>query len=92
VRTINRAQCGQCGQGAFFRRLSDCNKAFIRERVVSFNTTFWLLTKQVEAASPGLKIIVPDIFAVFDAALTNAASYGLTNALDISGNPTERTG
>ena len=87
VRTIIAPNVVNVAKAPFFAGFSTGNKAFIRARVVSFNTNFLALTKQVEVASPGLKIIVPDIFAVFDAALTNAASYGLTNALDTGGNP-----
>jgi phospholipase/lecithinase/hemolysin len=61
-------------------------KAFVRQRVVSFNTSYATMMQQIQATSPGLKIYVPDMFGIFDAAVTNAAAYGLTNAL-YSGQP-----
>jgi len=36
-----------------------------------------------------LNIVVPDMFSIFDSAHTNAAAYGLTNALDVFGNTTD---
>ncbi|MBW8864631.1 MAG: hypothetical protein JF609_06855 [Verrucomicrobia bacterium] len=57
------------------------SRAFVRQRIISFNTNYVALLNQVQAASPGLKIYMPDMFGIFDAGLTNSAAYGLTNAV-----------
>ncbi|HEV2693121.1 MAG TPA: hypothetical protein VG347_09530, partial [Verrucomicrobiae bacterium] len=36
-------------------------KAFVRQRIISFNTNYLALLKQIEAASPGLRIVKPDM-------------------------------
>ena len=62
---------------------------FVRQRIMSFNTNFVAMLKQIAADTnhyPGLTICVPDIFNLLDNVLTNAAAYGLTNALDLYGN------
>jgi len=63
-------------------------KAFVRQRIVNFNTNYLAMMQQIESSCPGLKIVVPDIFGILDAAVTNAASYGLTNAV-VNGEPTD---
>jgi len=55
--------------------------AFVRQRVISFNTNYAAMLKQISAGSPGLTIYVPDLFSLLNNVLTNAAAYGLTNAL-----------
>lgn len=55
-------------------------RAFVRQRISSFNTNYAAMLKQIASNSPGLKIISPDIFGLLDNVMTNAASYGLTNA------------
>jgi phospholipase/lecithinase/hemolysin len=55
-------------------------RAFVRQRIINFNTSFANMLAQVGAASPGLKIYSPDIFTLLDNVITNAAAYGLTNA------------
>ena len=55
-------------------------RAFVRQRIINFNTNFAAMLAQVAASSPGLKIYTPDIFSLLDSVITNAASYGLTNA------------
>ena len=56
-------------------------KSFIRQRVVDFNTGFTAMLNQARASLPGITIYAPDFFALLDNMLTNAANYGLTNAL-----------
>jgi phospholipase/lecithinase/hemolysin len=57
------------------------NLAFIRQRVIDFNTAFTTtLMNQLMTNCPGLTIYVPDFFSMLDNMLTNAAAYGLTNA------------
>ena len=64
------------------------DKAFIRSRCNYFNTNLTALMGQMQKLHPDLKIYVPDIFSLLDNVLTNAASYGLTNAL-LSGHTTD---
>ena len=56
-------------------------RAFVRQRVISFNTNYAAMLKQLSASYAGLKIYTPDAFGLFDNVLTNAAAYGLTNAI-----------
>ena len=56
-------------------------KSFIRQRVIGFNTAFTTLLNQAQTTLPGIVIYEPDFFTLLDNVLTNAAAYGLTNAL-----------
>jgi phospholipase/lecithinase/hemolysin len=59
------------------------NKSFIRQRIIDFNTAFTTtLMNRIQTSCPGITIYVPDIFTLLNNVLTNAAAYGLTNALD----------
>jgi phospholipase/lecithinase/hemolysin len=60
---------------------SSANKNFVRQRVVDFNTAFTTLLNQARTSLPGITIYEPDVFSLLDNVLTNAAAYGLTNAL-----------
>ena len=68
------------GSGAAYR-------AFVRQRIISFNTNYAAMLKQFSTNTnyPGLTICAPDIFSLLDDVETNAATYGLTNALNTSG-------
>ena len=57
------------------------DKNFIRQRIIDFNTAFTTLLNQAKTSLPGITIYEPDFFALLDNVLTNAAAYGLTNAL-----------
>ena len=48
---------------------------------VDYNKKFSDTINQARALCPGLKIYAPDFFTLLNNVLTNAASYGLTNAL-----------
>ncbi len=61
-------------------------RAFVRQRIIGFNTNYMAMLNQITAGSPGLRIYVPDVFQLLDNVLTNAAFYGLTNAL-LAGQP-----
>jgi phospholipase/lecithinase/hemolysin len=65
-------------------------RAFVRQQITSFNTNYAAMLKQISANTnyPGLAIYNPDIFSLLDNVLTNAASYGLTNALYDAGEGT----
>ncbi|MGD0252557.1 MAG: SGNH/GDSL hydrolase family protein [Verrucomicrobiota bacterium] len=55
--------------------------AFIRQRIIDFNTAFTTtLMNRLRTNYPGITIYVPDFFSLLDNMLTNAAAYGLTNA------------
>jgi len=56
-------------------------KSFIRARVIDFNTGFAAMLNQARASLPGITIYAPDFYTLLDNMLTNAATYGLTNAL-----------
>jgi phospholipase/lecithinase/hemolysin len=62
--------------------LSSAEKNFIRLRVIAFNTAFTNTLNRARTNCPAIKIYVPDMFALLDNVITNAAYYGLTNALD----------
>ncbi len=64
-------------------------KAFIRQRIVEFNTAYSNRLNQIEASSPGLNIVMPDIFSLLDDVEASAAKYGLTNVLDNTTNITD---
>jgi 3-phytase len=57
-------------------------KIFIRQRVIDFNTAFTALLNQARTSLSGITIYEPDFFSLLDNVLTNAAAYGLTNALN----------
>ena len=61
--------------------VSASDRGFVRGRVIYFNTNFLTTINQAKKLCPGLTVVVPDIFNLLDNVLTNAASYGLTNAL-----------
>jgi phospholipase/lecithinase/hemolysin len=61
--------------------ISSATKSFIRQRVIDFNTAFTTLLNQARSSLPGIMIYEPDFFSLLDNVLTNAAAYGLTNAL-----------
>lgn len=48
---------------------------------VDYNARFAATISQARALCPGLKIYTPDFFTLLNNVLTNAAYYGLTNAL-----------
>jgi len=56
-------------------------RAFVRQRIISFNTNYVAMLQQIAASNAGLTVYTPDMFGLLDSALTNATSYGLTNAL-----------
>jgi phospholipase/lecithinase/hemolysin len=57
------------------------DRAFIRQRIIDFNTAFtttWL--NQVTSSCPNLKIYFPNLFTLVDNVLASPALYGLSNA------------
>ena len=64
-----------------YQNYAAAKKAFIRQRIIDFNTAFTnTLMNQLRMNCPGITIYVPNFFALLDNMLTNAAAYGLTNA------------
>jgi len=61
--------------------VSTSDKSFVRGRVNYFNTNLIATLNQVTSAHPDFKIYVPDVFTLLDNVISNAAFYGLTNAL-----------
>ncbi len=57
------------------------NKSFVRQRIVDFNTALGGMLLQARNSFSNLTIHVPDYFSLLDNMVTNAAAYGLTNAL-----------
>lgn len=54
---------------------------FFRQQCNAYNTNFANTLNQIKAACPDLTIYEPNFFRLLDNVLTNAAFYGLTNAL-----------
>lgn len=65
----------------YYVNLSATNKSFIRQRIIDFNGAFATRLNQARATFPGLTIISPDAFAVFDNLVAHPFDYGLTNVL-----------
>jgi phospholipase/lecithinase/hemolysin len=65
----------------FYSARSAADKSFVRQRIFDFNAGFASMLSNAMVSCPGLKIYEPDFFSLLDNILTNAASYGLTNAL-----------
>jgi phospholipase/lecithinase/hemolysin len=53
----------------------------LRAGCIDYNTRFASTINQARALCPGLKIFTPDFYTLLNNVLTNAAYYGLTNAL-----------
>ncbi len=64
----------------FFANTNAAYVGFVRQRCVDYNTAFSNTLNQARALCPDLKIYVPDFFSLIGNMLTNAPSYGLTNA------------
>jgi len=58
---------------------------FIRQRCIDYNTAFSNTLNRAKATCTNLTIYEPDFFTLLNNLLTNAAAYGLTNALDDRG-------
>jgi len=57
------------------------NKSFIRARIQEFNTSFAGMLNEARVSLSGITIYSPDLFSLLDDMVTNAPTYGLTNAL-----------
>jgi phospholipase/lecithinase/hemolysin len=65
----------------YYSARDSADKSFIRQRIIDFDTAFSVTLSNATVSCPGLKIYEPDFFSLLDNILTNAAAYGLTNAL-----------
>ena len=81
VRTLVMPNAVDITEVPYYSARSSADKSFVRQRVIDFNTAFNATLSNAMASCPGLKIYQPDFFSLLDNILTNAASYGLTNAL-----------
>jgi phospholipase/lecithinase/hemolysin len=54
-------------------------KNFIRQGVVAFNSSLATIVNQARASLPGLKIYMPNMFALLDDMSAHPANYGLVN-------------
>lgn len=81
VRTLILPNAVDITEVPYYNGNSASDKLFIRGRCNYFNTNLIALFNQMQKLHPDLKIYMPDIFSLLDNALTNAASYGLTNPL-----------
>ena len=68
-----------------YGNLTPAEKNFVRLRVIAFNAGFTNTLNRARTNCPAIKIYVPDMFALLDNVVSNAAYYGLTNALDSNG-------
>jgi hypothetical protein len=59
--------------------LSAADKSFVRQRVMDFNAGFAAMLNQARASLPGVRIYIPDIFALLDDLVAHSAAYGLVN-------------
>ncbi len=81
ARTLVMPNAVDIGKVPLYAGYGSNNLAFIRQRIIDFNTAFTTtLMNQLRTNCPGLTIYVPDFFSLLDNVLTNAAAYGLTNA------------
>jgi len=81
ARTLLMPNVADIGFTPYFNGTAPASRAFLRQRILEYNTAFAALLQQRQAALPGLVIRSPDIFTLLDRMVTNAAAYGLTNAL-----------
>ncbi len=81
ARTLIMPNAVDIGEVPDYSTYGSNNLAFIRQRVIDFNTSFTTtLMNRIKANCPGITIYVPDFFSLLNNILTNAAAYGLTNA------------
>ena len=80
ARTLVMPNAVDIGEVPAYAAYGSDNLAFIRQRIIGFNTAFTAILSNAMVAHPDLEIYEPDFFALLDNILTNAAAYGLTNA------------
>lgn len=81
ARTLVMPTAVDLTQIPYYANYAAPNKRFVRQRVMDFNIAFVNSLRQTEAALPGLKVFVPDLFTLLDNIIARPADYGFTNAL-----------
>ncbi len=81
VRTLVMPDAVDITEIPYYSARSSADKSFVRQRIIDFNTAFAVMLSNAMVLHPDLKIYQPDFFSLLDNILTNAAPYGLTNAL-----------
>lgn len=81
ARTLIMPNAADVTFAPFFAGLSAADRAFIRARVIQFNTAFTTLLAQAQSSLSNLTIYSPDMFTLLDKVMAQPADYGLTNAL-----------
>jgi phospholipase/lecithinase/hemolysin len=81
VRTLVMPDAVDITEIPYYSARSSADKSFVRQRIIDFNTAFAVMLSNAMVLHPDLKIYQPDFFSLLDNILTNAATYGLTNAL-----------
>ncbi|MGA2685276.1 MAG: hypothetical protein ABSF51_09510 [Verrucomicrobiota bacterium] len=81
VRTLVMPDAVDITEIPYYSARASADKSFVRQRIIDFNAAFVATLSNAMISCPGLKIYEPDFFSLLDNILTNASSYGLTNAL-----------
>jgi len=80
VRTLIMPNAVDLGEVAYCANMSASDKNFIRQGISSFNSSFATVLSQAMASLPGLRIYMPDFFALLDNMVVHPGDYGLVNA------------
>jgi phospholipase/lecithinase/hemolysin len=81
VRTLIMPTAVDLMETPYYANSAASDRSFVRQRIIAYNNAFTNTLSQAQALCPGLAIFVPNLFSLLDNVLTNAAAYGLTNAL-----------
>jgi phospholipase/lecithinase/hemolysin len=79
ARTLIMPNAVDIGKIPQYNGLSGSQKTFIRQGVIAYNSSFATILNQAMASLPGLKIYMPDMFALLDNMVANPSGYGLIN-------------
>jgi phospholipase/lecithinase/hemolysin len=82
VRTLLMPNAVDIGKTPYFNGTDAGSRAFLRQRILEYNLAFAGVLSQAQTNLPGLTIRSPNLFALLDNIVSNAAAYGLTNALE----------
>jgi phospholipase/lecithinase/hemolysin len=80
ARTLMMPNAVDIGEIPQYSGLTAAEKSFVRQGITAFNNNFATLLAQATAASPGLKIYMPNMFTLLDDMVARPGSYGLINA------------
>jgi hypothetical protein len=82
VRTLVMPDGVDVAKIPFYTFMSATNKAFVRQRVIDFNSGFSNLLQQVRVTFPDLTVFSPSFFKLTDLIIAQPAIYGLTNVTE----------